>query len=507
MERLEINQQYLEVLTQDYVLVYDVDLYADKAEVIKLVPRSNVHRMSGMCKGDVFDYSEHIKQFCEKYVVSDKKEYMRNLDREYIIDQMKLVSQYSFRFDSVPNLAGSCHSEVKVIGADPYAFDGRVLILSREIDEMIDEENQYKRELDAEREYLDILTQDFMVAYHVNLRENTSTLIKVDRKVGMYGSVNTSLRTTNNYTERIELYCKKIVSANLRSEFRKVMSSENILKELKKGFRYIYRYRTIEQEMGHRFFEAQVFRMNQGNDIEDVLIGFRNIDDIVTAEQKRQIELEERYEREQNQNEVLTALGRGYQAVFRIDLTKDTYERIICRDEVVMYYDKNEASASKALLNVCENAVDERFRERMKAFFNLKTLAARLKNTDSIEIECVIKDGNWHRTRFIAKRRNNEGEAVSVLYVTQVIDEEKKYQERLLAKVESADLANRAKTEFISQVAHDIRTPMNAMFGFLEIARANPSDVKTVTYALDRMYKAGIFLKELISDVLDIAKI
>lgn len=501
--RLELERQYLNVLTQDYVLIYAVDIFEDKAEVLKMMAHSHVYKMSGMQQGESFTYSKHIRTFAEDYVISDRKEYLKNLDIDYIFKQMQYNTRYSFRFDSIPNRFGNKHYEVQVVRANPYAFDGRVLIVSREIDEIIELEKQHQEELDAEREYLELLTQDLIVAYHVNLRENTSTLIKVDRKFEDYHAMQASLRCKNNYKDKIDLYCQKIVVPHLRNEFQHMMSSKNIKKKLKDRFRFVYRYRTVQQN-GHQFYEAQVFRMDK--EIENVLIGFRSIDDVVTAEQKYQIELEERYEREQNQNEVLAALGRGYQAIFRIDLQKDTYERISCHKDVEKFYDQKELSASQALYNLCDYAIDERFEKRMREFFDLRTLAVRLQDTDSIEKECVVKDGNWHRASFIVKRRNQAGEAVSVLYVTQVIDEEKRYQEHLLSRVENANLANKAKTEFISQVAHDIRTPMNAMFGFLEIARANPSDEKMVSYALDKMYQAGGFLKELVSDVLDIAK-
>lgn len=502
-EKLDLERQYLNVLTEDYVLVYDVDLFEDKAEVLKMMKHSHAGEMKGMGQGASFIYSKHVKEFADRYVIGDKSEYLKKLEIDYILHWMRHGSRYSFRFDSIPNQAGNMHYEVQVVRANPYVFDGRVLIVSREIDDVIEREQRHQKELDAEREYLELLTQDFIVAYHVNLHENTSILIKVDRRLDTYDSMQSTLRRKNNYQEKIDLYCQKLVAPNLRAEFQHIMCSGNIRKRLKKRFRFVYRYRTVQQN-GHQFYEAQVFRMDDA--IENVLIGFRSIDDVVTAEQKHQIELEERYEREQNQNEVLVALGRGYQAIFRIDLQNDTYERITCHEEVAMFYDQAEISASRVLNSLCENVIDERFVNRMRAFFDMKTLAYRLRNTDSIESECVVRDGNWHRVRFIVKRRDTEGEAISVLYVTQVIDEEKKYQERLLSKLENADLANKAKTEFISQVAHDIRTPMNAMLGFLEIARANPADEKTVSYALDKMYQSGVFLKELISDVLDIAK-
>lgn len=435
MERLDLERQYLNVLTQDYVLVYDVDLLEDRAEVIKMKSHSHAHKMHGMEQGVSFTYSEHIKEFAEQYVISDKNDYLKNLDINYIIYQMNRGSRYSFRFDSIRNAAGNKHYEVQIVRANPYVFNGRVLIVSREIDDVVNVERQHQKELDIEREYLDLLTQDLVVAYHVNLHENTSTLIKVDRKVDMYNAMQSALRCKNNYKEKIDLYCKKFVTPNLRAEFQQIMSAKSIKSKLENRFRFVYRYRTVQQN-GHQFYEAQIFRMD--DKIENILIGFRSIDDVVTAEQKHQIELEERYEKEQNQNEVMAALGRGYQAIFRIDLKKDTYEKIACDNLVARFYDPNELSASRALENLCENAIDERFVERMRKFFDLTTLASRLRENDSIEMECVVKDGNWHRARFIAKRRDDAGEAISVLYVTQVIDEEKRYQERLLSRVDMA---------------------------------------------------------------------
>ena len=51
-------------------------------------------------------------------------------------------------------------------------------------------------------------------------------------------------------------------------------------------------------------------------------------------------------------------------------------------------------------------------------FFDLSTLADRLKNDDTTAIEYKAKDGNWHLARFIVKIRNEEGRAIHVLYVT-----------------------------------------------------------------------------------------
>lgn len=79
-------------------------------------------------------------------------------------------------------------------------------------------------------------------------------------------------------------------------------------------------------------------------------------------------------------------------------------------------------------------------------------------------------------------------------------------EKRHRAEIDAANEANEAKTEFVSKVSHDIRTPMNSLFGFLQIAEANIEDTKQVEYCLKKIRVAGEFLKELVNDVLDISK-
>lgn len=91
--------------------------------------------------------------------------------------------------------------------------------------------------------------------------------------------------------------------------------------------------------------------------------------------------------------------------------------------------------------------------------------------------------------------------------MTQIISDEKTREKRLISIAEAAKAENEAKTDFVSRVAHDIRTPMNSLFGFLQIAEANIDDPEKIKYSLQKIRVAGDFLKELVNDVLDISKI
>ncbi len=72
---------------------------------------------------------------------------------------------------------------------------------------------------------------------------------------------------------------------------------------------------------------------------------------------------------------------------------------------------------------------------------------------------------------------------------------------------EKAMEANRAKSEFLSNMSHDIRTPMNAIVGMTAIAAANPGDTGKVKECLRKISVSSKHLLSLINDVLDMSKI
>ena len=78
-------------------------------------------------------------------------------------------------------------------------------------------------------------------------------------------------------------------------------------------------------------------------------------------------------------------------------------------------------------------------------------------------------------------------------------------QEQLEKALEDARQANRAKTVFLNTMSHDIRTPMNAILGFAELADAK-AEGQVKTY-LDKIRTAGNHLLSLINDVLDMSRI
>ena len=78
---------------------------------------------------------------------------------------------------------------------------------------------------------------------------------------------------------------------------------------------------------------------------------------------------------------------------------------------------------------------------------------------------------------------------------------------RLQAAAREAEYANKAKTDFLSTMSHDIRTPMNAIIGLTTIAEKNFGDVEATRDNLRKISLAGNHLLTLINDILDISKV
>ena len=81
------------------------------------------------------------------------------------------------------------------------------------------------------------------------------------------------------------------------------------------------------------------------------------------------------------------------------------------------------------------------------------------------------------------------------------------FNKKLQTAAREAATANKAKTDFLSTMSHDIRTPMNAIIGFTTIAEKNLGDAESVGENLRKITLASNHLLTLINDILDISKV
>lgn len=96
---------------------------------------------------------------------------------------------------------------------------------------------------------------------------------------------------------------------------------------------------------------------------------------------------------------------------------------------------------------------------------------------------------------------------VMIVAISYYMEKQQKQQKELRLALEKAKVASEAKTNFLFNMSHDIRTPMNAILGLSQIAEKNIDNKEKVLDSLRKLSVAGEHLERLINNVLDMARI
>ena len=131
-----------------------------------------------------------------------------------------------------------------------------------------------------------------------------------------------------------------------------------------------------------------------------------------------------------------------------------------------------------------------------------RTLAHRRMLADCIKYVIPLVLGTVLQFYFTTLPSSNMGMTLSMLLI--FMDNQKRLLER---KSLDAEAANAAKSEFLSRMSHDVRTPINGIIGMLGIARENMDDPARVRMCLEKIDGAADQLLAMVSDVLDMSKI
>ena len=162
------------------------------------------------------------------------------------------------------------------------------------------------------------------------------------------------------------------------------------------------------------------------------------------------------------------------------------------------------------LLEQVNRLITEPFRQSSVEFYDSTTIAKRLEGKNSLFHTCERTDGTWILSMIVPQKYDENGRVVSVLLANRDFTEEKKreleQEEALRQEKIKAEKANEAKSIFLFNMSHDIRTPMNAILGYSQLMKKELTNPKLVHYQ-EMIEQSSQLLLSIINNVLDMARV
>ncbi|WP_295569507.1 ATP-binding protein [uncultured Holdemanella sp.] len=203
------------------------------------------------------------------------------------------------------------------------------------------------------------------------------------------------------------------------------------------------------------------------------------------------------------------ALSAGYSYICLINLETGDVE-LIKGNNIPGLNGRYTQMDHNILLEQVNRLITEPFRESSIEFYDSKTIAKRLEGKNSLFHTCERTDGTWILSMIVPQKYDENGHIVSVLLANRDFTEEKKreleQEEALRQEKIKAEKANEAKSIFLFNMSHDIRTPMNAIVGYSQLMKKELTNPKLVHYQ-EMIEQSSKLLLSIINNVLDMARV
>lgn len=203
------------------------------------------------------------------------------------------------------------------------------------------------------------------------------------------------------------------------------------------------------------------------------------------------------------------ALSAGYSYICLINLETGDVE-LIKGNNIPGLNGRYTQIDHNILLEQVNRLITEPFRQSSVEFYDSTTIAKRLEGKNSLFHTCERIDGNWILSMIVPQKYDENGRVVSVLLANRDFTEEKKreleQEEALRQEKIKAEKANEAKSIFLFNMSHDIRTPMNAIVGYSQLMKKELTNPKLVHYQ-EMIEQSSQLLLSIINNVLDMARV
>lgn len=226
-------------------------------------------------------------------------------------------------------------------------------------------------------------------------------------------------------------------------------------------------------------------------------------------------EKKEQMKKEKHQIDSIQALCMDYSSVYFVNLDAGTGYSFRVNESIEREFGKvfsGNIQFNDTMEVYVQRVVHEGDRDMFRKYAFADGLMEQLTEKPSFYVNYrTIRNGATAYFQMKAARAGTWEENHNIVIGFRSVDEEirNEMKQRMLLEnaLEQAERANKAKSTFLSNMSHDIRTPMNAIIGFTTLAISHFEQKERVREYLDRIMSSSSHLLSLINDILDMSRI
>ena len=212
-------------------------------------------------------------------------------------------------------------------------------------------------------------------------------------------------------------------------------------------------------------------------------------------------------------NSLMRSLSGDY--VYLMDVDLDTCKEVrykLTSDDAMEDWADQGADYSVRIEKYADTCVAEYDRARFKEDTRLSALQKILEKQNAflIEYDAIVDEKTMHlqaKFTFSKEEQFRDHMLISIRDITESTRERNTKAKELADARRMAESANRAKTAFLFNMSHDIRTPMNAIIGYTNLLEKNIENKEKAQNYIYKIKHSSEFLLDLINNVLEMARI